>query len=92
MQHQTLMSKIFLYFCPISEEKKEEGIYYYKIMELKLRWIINHDGQIINWYEISKEVFCRTNGNSLTYWEEKKQMSLTEWDECGFYYRVKHIL
>lgn len=61
-------------------------------MELKLRGRINHDGHIINWYKISKEVFFRTNGNSLTYWEEKKQMSLTEWDACGFYYRVKHIL
>lgn len=61
-------------------------------MELKLRGRISHDGQIKNWHEISKEVFCRTNGNSLTYWEEKKQMSLTEWDVYRFYYRVKHIL
>lgn len=61
-------------------------------MGLKLRGRINLDGQIIIWYEISKKVICRTNGNSVTYWEEKKQISLTEWEVYGFYYRVKHIL
>lgn len=48
--------------------KEEEGIYCNKIMELILRGKINYDGKIINWYEISNEVFCRTNGNCLTYW------------------------
>lgn len=48
MQHQILKSKTVLYFIPISEERKEEGIYYYKIMELILRGRINHDGQITN--------------------------------------------
>lgn len=37
-------------------------------MELILRGKINYDGKIIDWYEISNEVFCRTNGNCLTYW------------------------